>query len=174
MIDDELTAVPRGLFAVASVLQGGRGGTAIPEDDQEEIRGVVSRWYARMREAFDDDGLVPTWEKEGDEPEAEDEPDEKAGRVIAARNAARIQQAVNSLVDVLVDAGLMEAIATEDADEKEEETKTESEQQDGAGPTKASPTPSEDEAEPSPTLTSADVLREIDLERADIEYALIH
>lgn len=175
VIDDELHAMPRGLFAVASVLQGGRGGANIPEDDQEAIRGIVSRWYARMREEFDDDGLVPTWEKQ-DEPEAEaeDEPDEKAGRVIAARNAARIQQAVSSLVDVLVDAGLMEAITTEDADEKEEETKIESEQQDGAGPDNEPPTPSDKEAEPSPTLTSADMLREIEMEQAEIGYALIH
>jgi len=63
IVDGELRAVPRALFAVAGVLMGGRGGVDVPEADQERVKATVSRWYARMREEFDDDGIVPSWEK---------------------------------------------------------------------------------------------------------------
>jgi len=62
-VGGELTAIPRGIFAVAAVLEGARGGVDIPEADQEQIRRRVSRYYARMREQFDDDNIVPPWEK---------------------------------------------------------------------------------------------------------------
>ena len=64
-IDGRLRAVPRGIFAVAAVLQGARGGTTIPQADQERIRGVVSRYYAKMRQEFEDDSIVPPWEVRG-------------------------------------------------------------------------------------------------------------
>lgn len=41
VIDGELTAVPRGLFAVAGVLEGARGGVDIPQSDQDTIRRRV-------------------------------------------------------------------------------------------------------------------------------------
>lgn len=63
VIDGELHAVPRGIFAVAAVLQGARGGVDIPERDIERIKRVVSAWYARMREAFKDESIVPPWER---------------------------------------------------------------------------------------------------------------
>lgn len=63
VIDGRLHAVPRGIFAVAAVLQGARGGVDIPEADKEAIRRKVSRYYARMREEFEDESIVPPWEK---------------------------------------------------------------------------------------------------------------
>lgn len=61
IVDGELRAVPRGIFAVAGVLQGARGGADIPQADQDRIKGIVTRWYAQMRETFDDDTIVPPW-----------------------------------------------------------------------------------------------------------------
>ncbi len=63
--DGKLVAIPRGLFAVAGVLQGARGGADIPESDQEQIKGRVSSYYGKMRREFDDDSIVPPWEKGG-------------------------------------------------------------------------------------------------------------
>lgn len=64
VIDGELHAVPRAIFAVAAVLQGARGGVDIPESDVAGVKRVVARWYARMAEEFDDDTIVPPWESE--------------------------------------------------------------------------------------------------------------
>lgn len=61
VIDGELRAVPRGVFAVA----GGRGVDAadIPESDKETIRRRVNALYRRMAEAFDDPSLQSPFEK---------------------------------------------------------------------------------------------------------------
>jgi len=60
--DGQLQAVPAGLFAVAGVLQGARGGADIPQDAQDQIRGRVDAYYAAMREAFDDDEITVPWD----------------------------------------------------------------------------------------------------------------
>ena len=65
VIDGELTAVPRGIFAVAAVLQGARGGVDIPEEDIARIKRYVEGWYDRMSEEFGEE-LTPPW-KEGKE-----------------------------------------------------------------------------------------------------------
>ena len=62
IIDGELTAVPRGIFAVAAVLQGSRGGVDIPAADKASIKSTVSKWYAAMRAKFNDDSITPPWE----------------------------------------------------------------------------------------------------------------
>lgn len=62
VIDGTLTAVPAGIFAVAGVLQGARGGSNIPQADQDRIKGRVNTYYARMREQFDDPDIVAPWE----------------------------------------------------------------------------------------------------------------
>lgn len=61
-IDGRLVAVPRAIFAVAAVLQGARGGVNIPESDQARIRAQIGRYYAKMRDEFDDDSIIPPWE----------------------------------------------------------------------------------------------------------------
>lgn len=65
IVNDELTAMPRGIFAVAAILQGSRGGVDIPSADAEAVQRRVSAYYRRMRSEFDDDGIVPPWEKAG-------------------------------------------------------------------------------------------------------------
>jgi HK97 family phage prohead protease len=63
VVSGQVQAIPRGIFAVAGVLSGARGGADIPEADQAKIRSSVASYYARMRTEFDDDGIVPPWEK---------------------------------------------------------------------------------------------------------------
>lgn len=63
VISGELQAVPRGLFAVAGVLQGARGGTDIPASDISSIKSKVNSYYASMRSEFDDDSIIPPWDK---------------------------------------------------------------------------------------------------------------
>lgn len=101
VIDGKLTAIPRGIFAVAAVLQGGRGGVAIPADDVDAVKARAARYYARMREQFDDDGIVPPWEKSEQEDTLV-----KAGRVLAERNAARLVSALETIIEILEDAGI--------------------------------------------------------------------
>ena len=66
VIGGELQAVPRGIFAVAAVLQGARGGTSIPAGDVSSIKSKVNSYYAAMRSEFNDDSIVPPWDKAWD------------------------------------------------------------------------------------------------------------
>ncbi|HML23508.1 MAG TPA: HK97 family phage prohead protease, partial [Aggregatilinea sp.] len=63
VIDGTLTAIPRGVMAVGNVLQGGRGGVDIPTGDEDGVKAHCERYYTKMRETFDDDTLVPPWNK---------------------------------------------------------------------------------------------------------------
>ncbi len=62
IVDGRLTAIPRGVFAVAAVLQGSRGGVDIPADDKDAVKSKVSGYYSRMRKEFDDETIMPPWE----------------------------------------------------------------------------------------------------------------
>lgn len=64
VIDGEVMAIPNGIIASAGNLQGARGGVDIPDADQETIKKQVSRYYAKMREAFDDEDLIAPWDRE--------------------------------------------------------------------------------------------------------------
>jgi hypothetical protein len=48
VIDDRLTAVPRGVMAAAAVMQGSRGGVDIAHDDIDRVKGHLGRYYAKM------------------------------------------------------------------------------------------------------------------------------
>lgn len=48
VIDGKLKAVPRAIFAIAAVLDGGRGGVDISETDKAKIKAKVSRYYDLM------------------------------------------------------------------------------------------------------------------------------
>ncbi len=50
IIGGELRAVPRGIFAVAQVLEGARGGVDLPRDVEDEVRRRVERYYRKMGE----------------------------------------------------------------------------------------------------------------------------
>lgn len=60
VVDGAHTIIPRAVFAVASVLQGGRGGVDIPAAAQAEVRRIVDGLYKRIADAEDDD-LTPPW-----------------------------------------------------------------------------------------------------------------
>ena len=65
VIDDEIVAVPRAIFAVAGVLDGARGGTSIPPADQDQIKTVVGEWYGKMAAQFGDASIVAPWAVRG-------------------------------------------------------------------------------------------------------------
>lgn len=71
IIDGELVAVPRGIFAVASVLQGGMGGVDLPQEAQDAIRDRVEDYYDRMRAEWDDPSVRAPWDDEDDDDEGE-------------------------------------------------------------------------------------------------------
>ena len=64
MVDGTQRIVPRGVFAVAGVLQGARGGTSIPQGDQDAMKIVVEGLYNRMAEEFNDDTITVPWAEE--------------------------------------------------------------------------------------------------------------
>jgi len=55
VIDGKLTAVPRGVFAAAAVMQGSRGGVDVPDKDRDRIKSHLAKYYAKL-----DD--TPPWE----------------------------------------------------------------------------------------------------------------
>jgi len=57
IVDGTLKAIPRGVIAVAAVLQGARGGVDIPESDIDGVRAKVATYYKRMELG------EPPWEK---------------------------------------------------------------------------------------------------------------
>jgi HK97 family phage prohead protease len=48
VIDGQLRAVPRAIFAIAAALEGARGGVDIPENEKAAVRRHVERYYDKM------------------------------------------------------------------------------------------------------------------------------
>lgn len=48
VVDGQFKAVPRAIFAIAAVLQGGRGGVDIPDFDKAKVKAHVERYYKKM------------------------------------------------------------------------------------------------------------------------------
>nr|WP_202917973.1 phage minor head protein [Streptomyces taklimakanensis] len=68
--DGELHIVVRAVYAVANVLEGGRGGVDIPAGEQDTLRERVTALYDRIADHFDRD-ITPPWDREeADELEA--------------------------------------------------------------------------------------------------------
>jgi hypothetical protein len=90
VVGGELQAMPRGLFAVAQLLQGARDGIDLPEDVLRDIRRRVTTYYRKMGEA-------PPWEEPGGETEkgmpGKLTARKRETRVKAAHKAARTRQA---------------------------------------------------------------------------------
>lgn len=63
VFDGELRIVVRAVFAVANVLEGGRGGVDIPAGEQDTLRERVAALYDRIADAFDRD-ITPPWDDE--------------------------------------------------------------------------------------------------------------
>jgi phage head maturation protease len=123
--DGKLWAVPRGIFAVAGVLQGARGGVDISEVEQTDIRSVVDKYYSAMREKFDDDSIIVPWAKSAGGLSMKHEGDLvlasldaytervallaelrlKEGRALSAANRKRLESMVESVASVTADIG---------------------------------------------------------------------
>ena len=50
VVDGKLKAVPRGVFASAVVMQGGRGGADLPRNDIDRVKSHLRRYYEKMNE----------------------------------------------------------------------------------------------------------------------------
>jgi len=59
----KLTAIPRGIFAVAAVIMGARGGVQIPEADMAKVKTHVEKYYTKMQKEFDDEEIIAPWNK---------------------------------------------------------------------------------------------------------------
>ena len=56
VIDGKLTAVPRGVFAAAAVMQGSRGGVDVPDKDRDRIKSHLAKYYKKLDE-------TPPWDQ---------------------------------------------------------------------------------------------------------------
>ena len=54
IVNDQLEAVPRGIFAAAAALAGSRGGVDIPAADRDDVRSAINGYYQDMAAKFED------------------------------------------------------------------------------------------------------------------------
>lgn len=110
VVDGELQMVPRAVFAAAAALQGARGGVDIPEADVSRVQSHLGRYYQKMRDTFEDEGIVPPWERaralrslvgfgEPDWPEVFSELRE--GKVLSKSSKQLVQAALDALAALL-------------------------------------------------------------------------
>jgi HK97 family phage prohead protease len=95
IIDGTLTAIPKGVFAAAAAIQGARGGVILPEADVPGVKSHIEKYYAKMKEEFEDEDIAAPWAKEMSELLL------KEGRVLSAANRKKIVDAVGVLQDLL-------------------------------------------------------------------------
>lgn len=89
VVNGQLKAMPRGLFAVAQILQGARDGVDLPESVLRSARRKVATYYHKM-------GEEAPWEEEGARRKSipgKMGPAEHKKRARAARAAARTRKA---------------------------------------------------------------------------------
>lgn len=79
-------AIPRAIYAVATALQGARGGVNIPNADKEKIKNQVEKYYKKL------DRTAP-WDEKSFEL--------KYGKVISSRNLEKIKEAIAALQDLV-------------------------------------------------------------------------
>jgi HK97 family phage prohead protease len=63
VVGGELTAMPKGIFAAANAIQGGRGAD-LPDDAKSHAKGVLAPYYTAMATTFKDDAIKPPWDGE--------------------------------------------------------------------------------------------------------------
>ena len=56
VVDGDLKVVPRGLMTAGNVMQGGRGGVHLPENDVERVKNHLAKYYRKL-------GDEPPWER---------------------------------------------------------------------------------------------------------------
>lgn len=106
VIDGEIKAVPRGIFACAVVLEGGRGGVEIPAGDRQPVEERISAYYARMAREFYDRTIRAPWDATKGFTDLEQllgfVSEAKEGRILSQANLASIKQA-HQLLGALLD-----------------------------------------------------------------------
>lgn len=97
--------------------------------------------------------------------------EEKVGRVLAARNARRLEAALATITEVLKDAGLIEEPEEEDAEEKGAEDVPAETDQDAPPEGAADDAPAEPEAGPEapPTSERMALLRKLQVELLEVD-----
>jgi HK97 family phage prohead protease len=106
IVDGKLTAIPRGIFASAAVIQGSRGGVDIPNDDVGPVKSHIEKYYAKMRREFDDDSIIAPWNNSSkshvDIVESKViELEHKIGAELSSKNRSKLEQAHNLIGEVL-------------------------------------------------------------------------
>jgi uncharacterized protein len=96
VIDGQIRAVPRAIFAAAGVLNGVRGGASMPQSDQDEIKKVIAGWYQRMSRQFKDASIVVPW--------AARERSHASARRISDERRLRLRELEARLADEAIDA----------------------------------------------------------------------
>jgi HK97 family phage prohead protease len=64
VVEGNVVAVPRGVFAIAGMLQGARKKPNIPAQDIKSVRDKVSTYYGRMAKKFEDEELIAPWDQD--------------------------------------------------------------------------------------------------------------
>lgn len=100
VIDGELRAVPRAIYAAAAAIQGARGGVNIPDSDIPAIKRHLERYYKKL------DKEPPWAEKHSDlnmllYAVIGASSEIKAGRVLSAANRSLVEQAIQALQALL-------------------------------------------------------------------------
>lgn len=86
VINGKLNAMPKGVEAAGAVLQGGRGGVNIPEQDREPVKANVAKYYKKM-------GRKAPWERSMDiENEVDPGAEAQKQAEIAVANAKREEE----------------------------------------------------------------------------------
>jgi HK97 family phage prohead protease len=96
MIDGKMTAIPRGIFAAAVAVQGGRGGLNVPDNELAGIKSHLGRYYKKL------DRTAP-WDAEKDSIDTIIEMlacmplEAHEGKVLSAKNKKLLADAVAAL-----------------------------------------------------------------------------
>lgn len=62
VVDGQLKAVPRAIFACAGVMMGARGGVDMPAGDRDAVKAHIDKYYEKMAREFNDDSIEAPWE----------------------------------------------------------------------------------------------------------------
>lgn len=94
VINDTLTAIPRGLFTAAAVMMGARGGVELSDTDREGAKKLIRSYYSTME-------MTPPWEEE-----RSTEGVIKAGQVLNASNKRLIKMMHECCHEMMANAGM--------------------------------------------------------------------
>lgn len=74
IVDGEMKAVPRGIFAAAAALQGARMGPGqsltVDKAAQDGMKSVLTRYYDKMAKEFEDDSIMAPWAEKQEKSES--------------------------------------------------------------------------------------------------------